>query len=36
MREDVVEPSLPVEEVLRNAPRTEDGFIKVNAVLEQS
>lgn len=36
MREDVVEPSLTVEDVLRNAPRTEDGFIKVNAVLEQS
>jgi aspartyl-tRNA(Asn)/glutamyl-tRNA(Gln) amidotransferase subunit C len=36
MREDVVEASLPVEDVLRNAPRTEDGFIKVNAVLEQS
>jgi aspartyl-tRNA(Asn)/glutamyl-tRNA(Gln) amidotransferase subunit C len=36
MREDIVEPSLPVEDVLRNAPRTEDGFIKVNAVLDQS
>lgn len=36
MREDVVEPSLPVDDVLRNAPRTEDGFIKVNAVLDQS
>ncbi len=36
MRDDIVEPSLTQEEVLQNAPRTEDGFIKVNAVLDQS
>lgn len=34
LREDVVEPSLTVEQVLANAPRREDGFIKVRAVLE--
>ena len=28
MREDIPEPSLPREEVLRNAAATEDGFIK--------
>ncbi|RLG22827.1 Asp-tRNA(Asn)/Glu-tRNA(Gln) amidotransferase GatCAB subunit C [Methanosarcinales archaeon] len=27
-REDEVEPSLPQEEVLKNAPKTENGFIK--------
>lgn len=27
-REDVVEPSLPVEEALENAPDAKDGFIK--------
>lgn len=36
MRDDVVEPSLPVELVLLNAPRSEDGYIRVNAVLDQS
>jgi aspartyl-tRNA(Asn)/glutamyl-tRNA(Gln) amidotransferase subunit C len=36
MRDDVVEPSLPLELVLRNAPRSEDGYIRVNAVLDQS
>jgi aspartyl-tRNA(Asn)/glutamyl-tRNA(Gln) amidotransferase subunit C len=36
MREDVVQPSLPVELVLLNAPRSEDGYIRVNAVLDQS
>lgn len=34
MREDVVRPSLPVEDVLRNAPRREGDFIKVPPVLE--
>jgi aspartyl-tRNA(Asn)/glutamyl-tRNA(Gln) amidotransferase subunit C len=34
LREDVVAPSLTVEQVLANAPRREDGFIKVKAVLE--
>lgn len=36
LRDDDVEPSMSVEDVLRNAPRSEDGFIKVNAVLDQS
>ncbi len=34
MREDVVQPSLPREEVLRNAPEQEDGMFRVRAVLE--
>ena len=34
LRDDEVRPSLTVEQVLANAPRREDGFIKVNAVLE--
>jgi aspartyl-tRNA(Asn)/glutamyl-tRNA(Gln) amidotransferase subunit C len=34
MRDDELQPSLPLEQVLRNAPRTEDGYIRVNAVLE--
>ncbi|MCK9630776.1 MAG: Asp-tRNA(Asn)/Glu-tRNA(Gln) amidotransferase subunit GatC [Methanoregula sp.] len=33
MREDEVEPSLPQEEVLRNAPAQEDGFIKAPRVM---
>jgi aspartyl-tRNA(Asn)/glutamyl-tRNA(Gln) amidotransferase subunit C len=33
MREDVVEPSLPQEEVLRNAAAKEDGFIKAPRVM---
>jgi aspartyl-tRNA(Asn)/glutamyl-tRNA(Gln) amidotransferase subunit C len=33
MREDVVEPSLPQEEVLRNAPAQEDGFIRAPRVM---
>ena len=36
MRDDVVEPSLSQEQVLLNAPRSEDGFIKVKAVLDAS
>lgn len=36
MRDDVVEPSLPRELVLLNAPRQEDGYIRVNAVLDPS
>lgn len=36
MRDDIVEPSLSREQVLLNAPRTEDGFIKVKAVLDAS
>jgi aspartyl-tRNA(Asn)/glutamyl-tRNA(Gln) amidotransferase subunit C len=34
MRDDVVRPSLPVEDILRNAPRREGDFIKVPPVLE--
>jgi aspartyl-tRNA(Asn)/glutamyl-tRNA(Gln) amidotransferase subunit C len=33
LREDVVEPSLPQEEVLKNAPYKEDGFIKAPRVM---
>jgi aspartyl-tRNA(Asn)/glutamyl-tRNA(Gln) amidotransferase subunit C len=36
MRDDEVEPSLPRELVLRNAPRQEDGYFVVQAVLDQS
>lgn len=36
MREDIVQPSLPREQVLMNAPRQEDGYFRVNAVLDQS
>lgn len=34
MREDEVTPSLPRDEALANAPRVEDGHIRVRAVLE--
>ena len=33
MREDVVEPSLPREDVLKNAAAQEDGFIKAPRVM---
>ena len=33
MREDMPEPSLPRDEVLRNAAATEDGFIKAPWVM---
>lgn len=33
-RPDEVRPSLPPQEVLRNAPRTEDAYLRVRAVLE--
>ena len=36
MREDEVRPSLPRDLVLLNAPRQEDGYFRVNAVLDQS
>jgi aspartyl-tRNA(Asn)/glutamyl-tRNA(Gln) amidotransferase subunit C len=36
MRDDIVQPSLPRDVVLANAPRSEDGYLKVNAVLDQS
>ncbi|MCH8066260.1 MAG: Asp-tRNA(Asn)/Glu-tRNA(Gln) amidotransferase subunit GatC [Chloroflexi bacterium] len=34
MREDEAAPSLPVEDVLANAPNAEDGLFRVRAVLE--
>lgn len=34
MRDDCVEPSLPPEDVLANAPRREDSFFRVKPVLE--
>jgi aspartyl-tRNA(Asn)/glutamyl-tRNA(Gln) amidotransferase subunit C len=33
LREDVVEPSLPVEEVLKNAPDTDGPFFKVPKII---
>ena len=33
LREDVVEPSLTIEEVLRNAPETDDRFFKVPKII---
>jgi aspartyl-tRNA(Asn)/glutamyl-tRNA(Gln) amidotransferase subunit C len=33
LREDEVEPSLPQEDILRNAPAQEDGFIKAPRVM---
>jgi aspartyl-tRNA(Asn)/glutamyl-tRNA(Gln) amidotransferase subunit C len=33
LREDEIEPSLPHEDVLRNAPAQEDGFIKAPRVM---
>jgi len=35
MRDDVVAPSLPPEDVLANAPRREDDCFRVRAVLEE-
>ncbi len=35
MREDVAEDSLDSEDVLKNAPRREGEFFRVNAVLEE-
>jgi aspartyl-tRNA(Asn)/glutamyl-tRNA(Gln) amidotransferase subunit C len=34
MVDDVAGPSLPQEDVLKLAPRTEDGYLRVRAVLE--
>ncbi len=34
IREDVIKPSMPVEDVLANAPRREDDYFRVRAVLE--
>jgi len=35
MRRDAVRPSLTQHEVLANAPRAQDGFFRVQAVLEE-
>ena len=35
MRNDVITPSMLPDDVLANAPRQEDEFFKVNAVLEE-
>lgn len=34
LREDEVEPSLSLEEVLKNAPESKEGFFKVPKVME--
>ncbi|MFC4323982.1 Asp-tRNA(Asn)/Glu-tRNA(Gln) amidotransferase subunit GatC [Litchfieldia salsa] len=34
LREDVAKPGLPVEEVLKNAPDTKDGHIRVPSIIE--
>lgn len=34
MRGDLVAPSLSQDQALANAPRTEDGYVRVRAVLE--
>ncbi|MBI4284895.1 MAG: Asp-tRNA(Asn)/Glu-tRNA(Gln) amidotransferase subunit GatC [Chloroflexi bacterium] len=35
MREDMVRPSLPPDEVLANAPQREDNLFRVRAILEE-
>ena len=35
MRNDGVKPSFPADDVLANAPKREEGFFRVMAVLEQ-
>ena len=35
VREDEVAPSLPQSDILANAPRQEEGYFRVKAVLEQ-
>jgi aspartyl-tRNA(Asn)/glutamyl-tRNA(Gln) amidotransferase subunit C len=35
MRPDVARPSLPRDVIMANAPREEDGFFRVQAVLEE-
>jgi aspartyl-tRNA(Asn)/glutamyl-tRNA(Gln) amidotransferase subunit C len=34
MRDDIADASSPRDDILANAPRSEDGFIRVRAVLE--
>ncbi len=33
-RADVMHPSMPTDDVLANAPRSEDGYLRVRAVLD--
>jgi aspartyl-tRNA(Asn)/glutamyl-tRNA(Gln) amidotransferase subunit C len=35
MKDDIVQPSMPVNDVLANAPRREGDFFRVKAVLEE-
>ena len=34
MRDDAIQPSMPVEDVLANAPAAEDGCFRVTAILD--
>ena len=34
MREDVAKPGLPVEEVVKNAPDSKEGYIRVPSIME--
>jgi len=34
MREDIINPSMPPDDVLANAPRQEGDYFRVKAVLE--
>ncbi|MGX7199437.1 Asp-tRNA(Asn)/Glu-tRNA(Gln) amidotransferase subunit GatC [Enterococcus nangangensis] len=34
LREDVVVPGMPRQELLRNVPQTKDGYIKVPAIMD--
>ena len=36
MRDDIIAPSLPMEDVLANAPDAEAGYFRVQAILDQS
>ncbi len=35
LRDDIARPSLTLEQVLANAPRSENGFIRVNAIFDE-
>jgi len=35
MRDDIVEPSMPREDVLANAPDAHEGYFRVRAILKQ-
>lgn len=34
MREDISKPGLPIEEVVKNAPDSEDGYIRVPSIID--